>query len=122
MIQIDKQATAARRFEDDRSKILKDGREILYGKDWKQRKAELWRRCGGECEQYTFIGAFSNPPHAEYAPCRNEAIDSHHLEKRSIKRDDRLQNLKALCAFHHKLQHPEKQVHWTWRERKGMQP
>jgi hypothetical protein len=110
VITIDRERTAARRFEDDRSKILKDGREILFREDWWARKAELWKRCGGRCEAWLEI--IGVPPKR----CTAEAIDPHHQEKRSIKRDDRLQNLKALCSFHHRLMHPEKQVRWTKRQ------
>jgi hypothetical protein len=109
VITIDREATAAKRFEDDRSKVLKDGREICYGEDWEQRKSELWERCGGRCEAWREIIGIKPER------CTAEAEDPHHLVKRSICRDDRLSALQALCRFHHDLL-DERKPKWSKKE------
>ena len=99
---IDVEATQARKFKSKRSRVLLDGREVLHGADWKERKAELWARCNGHCEEVIkFIGA--NLEVTGLGRCLNPADDPHHIIPRSKKRDDRLSNLQALCRFHHRL-------------------
>jgi hypothetical protein len=93
----------ARGYKDKRSKVRPDGSESLYGKDWTKRKAELWARCDGRCEQLVGWG-----DKASLERCRSEAMHPHHVIKRSKKRDDRLSNLLGICALHHSLAHPEK--------------
>ena len=101
---IDVEATQARHFANKRSRVLLDGREILYGNDWKERDAELWARCEGRCE---FIASWrQDTPDGEIIHqirCEAVACDPHHIIPRSKKRDDRLSNLQALCRFHHRL-------------------
>ena len=87
-----------------------DGREILFGLDWKHRKQELLVRCGGRCEHLEPDGY---PPFVRQ--CKNEARDPDHIVKRSKGRDDRISNLQALCGFHHDLKHPEFKPRWTKR-------
>ena len=102
----DRELTLAAHFKDYRSFVAPDGREILYKADWDQRKEELWERCGGRCEaQLEIIGV---------TPwrCQREAEEPHHVIRRSIKRDDRLLNLQALCHFHHSLLDKRKLM-WT---------
>ena len=106
MIQRDRQATEERHFKDWRSRVLKDGREILAGDDWKARKSELWERCGGQCEAWREIIGIPE------VRCTAEAEDPHHLVKRSIKRDDRLNALQALCRFHHDLL-DDRKLRWS---------
>ncbi len=60
----------------------------------------MLERCGGRCEQIV------SPAMEFYGPelrCRADADDAHHVIRRSVKRDDRLENLKALCRYHHDL-------------------
>jgi 5-methylcytosine-specific restriction endonuclease McrA len=101
VIRIDREATAARRFENDKSCVNKDGTEKLFGLDWVARKEELWKRCRGRCET---------------KGCGGEAEDPHHLVKRSELRDDRLSNLRALCRRCHNIQHKERNPRWTRNE------
>lgn len=97
MIQKDRLGTIAQHYLDPKSYLCKDGREVLYGEDWKARKWDLWQRCGGRCEAWLeIIGIALNR-------CTAEAEDPHHLIRRSELRDDRLPNLQALCRFHHDL-------------------
>lgn len=109
--------TELRNFEDPRSYVRRDESEVLYGKDWKKRVAELRERCQGRCE---FIRpAVIDSREAELIPaqrCFNEAADPDHVTKRSQRRDDRLSNLQGLCRFHHNLKHPEKHPQWAKRE------
>ena len=96
-IKADKQLTAAAGFADPRSYVAADGRECTYGDDWMERKKQLLARCGGRCEaELAIIGI---PPER----CTAEAADPHHIIRRSVKRDDRLANLLALCRWHHDL-------------------
>jgi len=103
---IDVEATQARKFKSKRSRVLLDGREILGKPDWKQRKAELWARCGGRCEHEDHVQDSFAPrdtPKLLHIRCFRVAHDPHHIIPRSKKRDDRLSNLQALCRFHHRL-------------------
>jgi hypothetical protein len=101
----DRQATAARHFKDPGSFVFKDGRERLAGKDWEARKLELWERCRGFCEWQNEYQAWA---------CAHPAADPHHKIRRSVSRDDRLDNLLALCRFHHNLL-DERKPRWTKR-------
>jgi len=114
MILTDRQATVAMRFEHPKSLVMKDGREILHGADWRRRKAELLERCGGYCEAVSFWAG------EEPIRCSREADDPDHVVKRSKGRDDRLDALMALCRHHHQLKHPEFRPRWTRREREAV--
>jgi len=70
-----------------------DGSEVLYEEDWKARVEDLRFRSHGQCEW----------ENADKTRCGSEAADPHHIIRRSVKRDDRLQNLQALCRYHHDL-------------------
>ena len=85
----DREQTIAKQYLDARSYMTLDGREILYGEDWRARKFDLWQRCGGKCEYFV--------------RCTAEAADAHHIIPRSKGRDDALANLQALCRYHHNL-------------------
>jgi hypothetical protein len=81
----------AQRGYTGKSYVRLDGSEVLYGADWERRKLELWERAGGQCEQKT---SFRHR-------CKSPADDPHHIKQRSKGRDDRIENLLALCRFHH---------------------
>lgn len=93
MLKVNPIATATANFQDPKSYVDWKGREVLKGEDWKKRKRELWERCKGKCEYF----------HGGIAHCFSEAIDAHHVIPRSKGRDDRLENLQALCRFHHEI-------------------
>lgn len=95
-----KQLKAERGYSDPKTFVRDDGSEVLHGEDWKQRKEELWHRSEYRCEVRSPLR------------CQKEAVHPHHLEKRSVYRDDRMENLLAVCAFHHEKFHPEKQPRW----------
>lgn len=97
----DLQATEAMGFKDERSYLAPDSRQVLYGKDWEARKLQLWERCGGRCEEEGVLER-----------CKNEAADPHHVIPRSKGRDDRIENLLALCRFHHNLL-DKRQPRWS---------
>ena len=99
----DVQLTEARRFEDERSFVFKDGRERLVGLDWRNRVAELRVRCGGRCEYVEYIYNSLGLRKIRGTRCSREAADPHHVIPRSKGRDDRLSNLQALCRYHHDL-------------------
>lgn len=109
----DVQATAAKRFKDPGSFVFKDGREWLEGKDWDERRFELLQRSRGQCEFWYDAGD-------EYAHrCTRDAQDPHHRILRSIRRDDRLSNLLAVCRMHHeqldreqRKQHGKNKIHF----------
>lgn len=89
-----------RRGYSGKSKVFFDGREVLKGKDWKNRKLELWQRAGGRCERIVDL--------VNGVRCRSQVDDPHHLVKRSRGRDDRLSNLQGLCRLHHDFLDPRK--------------
>lgn len=104
----DIQATEAKNFQDPRSYVAKDGREILYGKDWAERKWQVWMRGNGKCERMV-------EPNVR---CRNEMAEPHHKVKRSKLRDDRMSNLEGLCHLHHDILDPRK-PRWSKHEQKA---
>jgi hypothetical protein len=92
----DMQATEAANFLDPRSYVAKDGRHLLMGrgnKDWAKRVEELRVRSSERCEFISFVSG----------RCRAEARDPHHVTLRSVKRDDRLEALLAVCGWHHDI-------------------
>jgi hypothetical protein len=97
-------ATTLANFACRKSYVHADGREVLYKLDWERRKFELWERCGGKCE-------FIVP--ATGLRCQRNAQHPHHKVKRSVRRDDRMENLIALCHLHHVEMHPKKQPQWS---------
>ena len=102
MIVKDRVRTMEQQYLDKRSYMTMDGREILYGEDWRARKAELRFRAGGICEYFMC--------------CSAEGTEPHHLIRRSKGRDDRLKNLVLLCHYHHALiekEGPNRRPRWT---------
>jgi len=101
--------TIAQHYLDWRSFMRSDGSEVLYGEDWDARVADLRRRSGGQCEQQLEVttkwmeGDLVKTSLARMERCRCEAADPHHIIRRSVRRDDRLSNLQALCRYHHDL-------------------
>jgi hypothetical protein len=85
-------ATRARKFKHPKSHVTPDGREVLHGDDWDDRRFELLQRSRGQCE-YSATGT----------RCTREAADPHHVELRSILRNDKLSNLLAVCRRHHEI-------------------
>ena len=96
----DLQATAERKFGDPGSYVTPDNREILKGIDWKRRKEELWKRCGGRCE---YVWCPAGPSDAPMNRCSAEANDAHHKVLRSRQRNDALEALLAVCRAHHEV-------------------
>ena len=100
-------AETERRGYSGKSKVYFDGREVLKGEDWKNRKLELWIRGNGRCER--IIGECVNYDkgypylNGQEVRCSSEMHDPHHIVKRSKKRDDRIENLIGLCRMHHDL-------------------
>lgn len=101
----DVQATEAKHFFSPKSYVAKDGREVLFHLDWKQRVGELRQRCGGRCEYEIPYGGISTR-------CLREAADPDHIIPRSKGRDDRLSNLQGLCRLHHELKHKARNPRW----------
>jgi hypothetical protein len=93
----DRQVTAMRKFKDPKSYVCADGREILHGEDWDARRFELLQRSRGQCE-YIIIDGLHGP-----VRCRRDANDPHHVTLRSVKRNDKLSELLALCRHHHNV-------------------
>jgi hypothetical protein len=89
----DEIAKRERGYKEKGTIVRPDSSEILVGADWTKRKTELWTRAGGRCERILSDGT----------RCRNEAHDPHHMKPRSKGRDDRIENLIALCRGCHNL-------------------
>lgn len=77
-----------------RSKVMPDGRERLSYKDWEIRKCEVFIRDGMRC-----------------VLCRKELwwpearLNVDHIVKRSIGRNDAMENLRQLCEQCHRARH-----------------
>jgi len=71
--------------------VLPDGREILRGSYYRARRQEALDRDGHKCVR-----------------CGSSGLQVHHRIKRSVARDDRLENLETLCAGCHVKEHPER--------------
>jgi hypothetical protein len=84
-----------RGYRDRDTIVWIDGRERLAGYDWRKRKKELAKRSEGRCELVN-LGSLVHR-------CTMRADDAHHLVKRSVLRDDRLENLLHVCRYHHRL-------------------
>jgi len=114
----DVQATEAKHFFSPKSYVAKDGREVLFGLDWKQRVGELHERSGGRCEGEIEVEVWDSHLQHAYSSgfaqvrCTREAAHPHHRIKRSKSRDDRMKNLIALCFECHLAEHPEKRQMW----------
>lgn len=102
MILVDRQATAERRFEHSKSRVLKDGRLILIGEDWTEQKVALFLRSNGKCERYSILGR----PHDAW--CSGKSEEAHHIIARSKGRDDRMPNLAGLSHACHSAEDPRK--------------
>jgi len=99
----DNEAKTRLGYKDPRTKVYPDGREVLFGADWKRRKLELWVRCAHRCEQWVESHPDIRVSLSCTVRCHNDAHDPHHIIPRSKGRDDRLSNLVALCRLHHEL-------------------
>jgi hypothetical protein len=109
-VKADRDLTLAMNFIDHRSYVTLDGRQVLYGEDWAARKKALWERSGGRCEAQLEILGGVTPWR-----CTREATEPHHVIRRHIQRDDRMQNLQALCHEHHAML-DERKPRWTKHE------
>jgi len=96
----DRQRTEARKLVEKGSYVCKDGREVLKGLDWKRRVKELAMRSKGRCEN--ILGAGMEDGVIRLYPCGKEAVHPHHVVLRSIARDDRMENLLAVCFDCHR--------------------
>jgi len=81
----------SRRSPRSRTRKTSDGREILSGYRYEQRRREVLRRDGGRC-------VLCNSAYQ---------VEVHHRTKRSILRDDRIENLITLCEGCHRTEHKE---------------
>jgi hypothetical protein len=108
---IDFEATAARDFtcRHGKSVVLLDGRETLHCTDYTRRVREVEERDGYKCQWA--VGDFNAELYKRCGAPSNG--HPHHIVKRSKGRDDRASNLMAICDYHHKIAHPEKQPRFT---------
>ena len=93
-------AKKSKRLRCKNSFIATDGREFLSSGDWSRRRKECFERDFGCCVVIVRGTDF----------CGQEAVHAHHQKHRVDGGDDSLDNLVSVCAFHHKMLHPEKQV------------
>ena len=94
---VDTAATCARKFLNSRSRVMRDGREILEGEDYKARVREVEERDEHKCQRE--LGLL-----VEYRLRGDKVIcgkpaggHPHHIIKRSKGRDDRAANLSSRC-------------------------
>lgn len=87
-------------YEND-IKVLADGREICLTEEaWQKRREERWRMDGMICQ-----GKIFGLPHGIEVGLSEAQI--HHIRKRSLGRDDRLENLITFCEACHLAHHTE---------------
>lgn len=84
-----------RGYRDKNTIVWANGRERLEGRDWRKRKKELAERSRGRCERVSILGK----PHETL--CYGRGDEPHHIQKRSVLRDDRLSNLAHLSHACH---------------------
>jgi hypothetical protein len=106
----DQAATLAEGFTDPNSYVTKDGRHVLKGEDWTRRVWEVFERDGRMCH-------WKVERDGKEIICGEPAAHPHHVIRRSIRHDSRMENLIAICEKHHKEAHPEKQTRFTKRSR-----
>lgn len=99
----DLEATEARNFKNPRSRVMQDGREVLYGLDYRKRVREVLERDGFRCRVDRIVKK-------DRLFCGAPAEHAHHIIKRSDGRDDRASNLVAICGYCHTQMHPEKRT------------
>jgi hypothetical protein len=102
----DEELKKQRGYSDPSSFVRHDGSEVLKGEDWCKRKEELKQRSLGICEMYRIL----HKPHV--GGCEVAATEPHHVIRRSIRRDDRLERLAHLSHACHDSLDPRK-VRWT---------
>lgn len=98
----DEELRAQRGYVEPGSIVRRDGSEKLVGLDWLLRKQVLDVRSMGGCERVSILGK----PHAQ--GCDYKGTEPHHIVKRSIRRDDRLENLANLSHACHLAEDPRK--------------
>jgi hypothetical protein len=92
-----------RRKQPDRIRTLRDGREICSGTSWQRRKLEVYERDEHRCQWPIGAGICGL-----FLPLMEAINNCDHIERRGLgggKRDDRLENLRLLCEWHHRLRH-----------------
>lgn len=101
------------------SRIYLDGREKLEGEDYKARAREVLARDGGKCQwPCVRFGEIDVVDETQEQICGAPANEHpHHIKKRSKGRDDRAENLMAICDAHHKAAHPEHQARFSGSKR-----
>jgi 5-methylcytosine-specific restriction endonuclease McrA len=82
--------------------VRPDGSEVLCGNDWRRRKQELLKRSDGHCEVCNMF-------------FDTNQMHPHHIRHRWPVRDDRLENLQALCYWCHREAHADREPRWTLR-------
>lgn len=90
-LKVDRLATQASNFKSPDSRIMLDGREVLFGQDWYLRRCEVYARDRGVCQLCKGYVSF-------------ELFDADHIVPRSKGRDDRLPNLRlvhSMADFRH---------------------
>lgn len=94
---VDREATEAKHFEDERSYLTHDGEEFLFGADMRNRRQEVYDRDGGVCRG-----------------CKKRVSwswgQAHHVKHRGRGGSDSLGNLVWSCADCHSKEHV--QVMW----------
>lgn len=107
----DEELRKQRGYTDLSTYVRRDGSEVLKGADWRQRVEELRERSGGRCEHEE---ATPDNPRVMHR-CSMAARDPHHKIRRSLRRDDRLENLLHVCRPHHD-DADDRNPKWTKRE------
>jgi len=100
-----------RKRKPSRARVMLDGREVLTGAAWEQRKREVWERDAGLCQIQAapYLGIC-----ARYVPWPEARLNIDHIVKRSESRDDRASNLRVLCPYHHRMRHEqERKLKWS---------
>ena len=104
--------------------IMPDGRERLTGKFWQEQRKAVWERDDHRCQMPTWFKPNGEVAERCLTPVALEKAHIDHINRRNafrtlpdgrkVKgRDDRLENLRTLCWFHHKARHDgERRLYW----------
>jgi|SRR5579864_943927 len=102
------------RRKPSRTRVMPDGREVLTGAAWEQRKREVWELDEGVCQWKTPLFHFGTVRCGIPVPWETARYNIDHIVKRSESRDDRASNLRVLCPYHHRMRHEqERELKWS---------
>jgi len=103
-----------RKRKPSRARVMLDGREVLTGAAWEQRKREVWERDEQQCQWVVEDVGYPAMICGVIVGWKDARYNIDHIVKRSESRDDRASNLRVLCPYHHRMRHEqERELKWS---------